>query len=142
LWPDWLTTWLRIFVLRRHLRHLEEYFGRLAAAASKGDREQAVLAEWAVAARWPAKELSQLESHQLHRKARFWNLPVPRYEFDHETGKRYIPVEQRSQLKRKIRDARREGVRWWIRVLVIPVVSLVAAVAALMSMFLLYLLYW
>ena len=40
------------------------------------------------------------------------------------------------KLRREIRDARREGIRWWIQVVVMPLIALASSITALVSLLL------
>jgi hypothetical protein len=54
----------------------------------------------------------------------FWSVDLPRVDADNyvisdpRTGHTYMQQSIRIKLKRAIRDARRESIRWWIQVTV------------------------
>ena len=132
--PDWLRTWWRVRALRRNLNELRDDYGPKVDAAN-GDAEQALLAEWSFEAAWPESELAQIESAKLHRQAYRWNIEAPASSQDTQTGHWYIAHAARTALKREIRDARRESIRWWVQVVVMPLIALVSSVTALISVF-------
>ena len=130
----WLTRWLRVRALRGDVRELDDHFRSLAANTT-GNEEQAILTEWEFELRWPRNELAQLESARLRRLAYRWNVDSPSSVQDDQTGHWYIPDEPRKKLRREIRDARRESIRWWIQVVVMPLIALLSSATALISLF-------
>ena len=132
--PNWLRTQLHLQKLRRDIRELDKHFRPLAADA-KGDHEQDILSKWSFEEEWPKSELAEHESAKLCKLARRWNVDTPSSESDPRTGRWYIPDAQRVQMRREIRDVRRESVKWWIQVVVMPLIALVSSVTALISMF-------
>lgn len=120
--------------LRKSISDLRDEFGSRVNAA-KGDEEQNLLAEWSFEAAWPETELAEIETGKLSSQAYRWNIDVPASIEDHRTGYSYIPDAERRKLKRAIRDARRESIRWWVQVLVVPLIALVSSVTALVSLF-------
>ena len=131
--PDWLTTWLRRRELRRTVREIDNWFKPLADSAT-GDDQQAILVEWAFNLEWPNSKLAELETRRLGRLARRWNVDSPSPEHDYDNGCWYIPDEPRKKLRRDIREARREIIRWWIQVVVVPLMILVSAATAVISL--------
>ena len=132
--PDWLRTRLLTRKLQRNIRELDNHFRPLVADAEV-DRKREILDEWSFEAQWPKSELAELESAKLRRLAHRWNVDRPSSELDHQTGRRYIPDAQRAKLRRETRDARRESVRWWIQVVVMPLIALVSSATALIALF-------
>ena len=132
--PDWLTRRLHVRKLRRDVREVDSHYRPLAAAETMWDKKQAIEAEWSFEAAWPANELAVLESARLRRLADRWDIDTPSSKPDRQTGHRYIPDEQRRKMRREIRDARRESTRWWIQVVVVPLIALVSSVTALIAL--------
>ena len=132
--PDWLTTWSRGRELRRAVREIDDRFKPLADRA-RGEEQQAILAEWAFNLEWPNSKLAELETRRLRRLALRWHVDSPSPEHDYDHGCWYIPDEPRKRLRRDIREARREIIRWWIQVVVVPLMILVSAATALISLF-------
>ena len=120
--------------LRKSISDLRDDFGPKVDAA-RGHEEQHLLAEWSFEAAWPESELAQIETARLSRQAYRWNIDVPASTQDHQTGHWYIEDAERRKLKRAIRDARREGIRWWVQVLVMPLIALISSITALVSLF-------
>ena len=84
--------------------------------------------------RWPESELARFESARLQKLAKRWNIDSPSYEHDAEIDCWYIPDEPREKLWREIRAAKRESIRWWIKVVAIPlIITLVTALITLLS---------
>lgn len=138
-WRSWLPTcppaWLRARGIRREIRDLDRYYGSLVAKA-RGDEEQALLAEWSFEVQEPQSRLGQLETDPLRRLAERFLLDCPSSEQNRDTGLFYIPDALRRKLKREIRDARRERVRWWVQAVVMPLIGLLGVAAALLSVYL------
>ena len=133
--PRRFRTWLRKRGLRRNLDYLRrEYEPKFDAAT--GYDKQALLAEWSFEASWSESELAAIESERLQGQAARWNIPCPALVQHHNTGVWHIEDSARMQLKREIRDARREGIRWWIQVVVVPLIALVSSITALVSLLL------
>ena len=128
--PNWLRAQLHLQKLRREIRELDKHYGPLAADA-KGDHEQDILSQWSFEEQWPKSELAEHESAKLRKLAHRWNVDTPSSESDPRTGRWYIPDAQRVQMRREIRDARRESVKWWIQVIVIPLIALISALTTL-----------
>ena len=114
---------------------MDRYFAPLVAKAS-GDEEQAVLAKWSFEVQEPKSKLGQLETARLRRLADRFLLDCPSSEQNRDTGLFYIPDLLRRKLKREIRDARRERVRWWVQAVVMPLIGLLGVTAALLSVYL------
>ena len=121
------------------VRELDRSFAPEAAKA-RGEEKQAILAEWGYEVSVPNAELAQLESVQLRSLARRWYVDCPSQERDYQTGTFYIPDSLRMKLRRDIRDARRESIRWWVQVFVMPLIGLLGVITALISVSLAYLL--
>ena len=125
---------LRVRKLRLEIRELDNHFEPLATKAT-GREQEAIMGEWSHEAQWPRSELAQIESARLRRLAHCWNLEVPPNEQDDQTGRRYITDGPRRKLRREIRDARRESIRWWIQVVVLPLIALLSSIVAVISLF-------
>ena len=132
--PDWLKNWLHVRELHRAVRALDDHYRPLHDKVNVGDEKQAILAEWAFEAQWPESALAHVESARLRRLARRWLVDLPSYELDDQTGRWYIADEPRQKLRREIRKARREGIRWWIQTVVMPLIGLVGATTALIAL--------
>ena len=133
--PRRFRTWLRKRGLRRYLDHLRREYDPQCDAAT-GDVEQALLVEWSFEASWPESELAVIESDRLRVQAARWNVPCPTSVQHHETGVWHIEDSARMKLRREIRDARREGIRWWIQVVVMPLIALACSITALVTLLL------
>lgn len=131
--PNRVTTWRRVRRLRRQLRDLEEHYQPLLEDAS-GDNEQRLLSEWDYESQWAESELARYESANLRKLADRWSVEAPASEQDMRTGEWYIPHAGRLKLRREIRDAKRESIRWWIQVVVTPLIALVSSIVALISL--------
>ena len=133
--PGWLTTPLLVRKLRREVHELDSRYGRWASE-TKVEERQDILAEWSFKVQWPKSELAQLESARLRRLARRWNVDSPSSEHDCQTGRWYIPDAPRGKLRREIRDAKRQSIKWWIQVVVVPMIALVSSATALIALLL------
>ena len=132
--PGWLTTRLYIRKLRREIRELDSHFETLLDGAKSEADEHGISNQWHSMSRWPESELARFESAKLQRLAKRWNIDSPSYKHDAEIDRWYIPAEPREKLWREIRAARRENIRWWIKVVAIPlIITLVTALIALFS---------
>ncbi len=80
-------------------------------------------------------KLAQFESARLRRLAQRWNVDTPSSEMDDQTGHWYIQYAERRKLRCDIQLARRESIRWWIQVVVMPLIALVTSAIALISLF-------
>ena len=132
--PHWLVTWFRARKLRHLVREVDSGFAPRAAKA-RGDERQAILSQWSFEVNPSNAELAQIESVRLRRLAYRWHLDCPSQERDYQTGLFYIPDALRIKLRREISAARRESIRWWVQVLVMPLIGLLGVLTAVLSVF-------
>src|SRR5712691_1944683 len=78
--------------------------------------------------------LGVLRTKPLVTHARKWEVEIPPEAWVHDRSEnyRYISPREQVKLRRRIRDARREAVRWWVQVLT-PPLSLIVALLALLT---------
>ena len=137
--PEWLTTWRRARKLARDIRELGNEYRPLVEKAEREkdwDEKQRVLSEWSFESRWPESELGVLESRRLRRLAERWNVDSPTLEQDDQTGEWYVPDALRRKMRREIIAARRESIRWWVQVLVMPLMAVLSTTTALIALIL------
>ena len=136
-WRSWLPSWLaasfRARDIRRAAQDLDRHYRPLADKA-RGQEQHDIVAEWHFESQWPISELGELETERLRRLAHRWNVDCPPPEENRDTGRVYIPDDLRRNLRRDIRDARRESIRWWIQVVVMPLIALLGVTTALLSL--------
>ena len=137
--PEWLTTWRRARKLARDIRDLENEYRPLVEKAEREKdwkEKQRVLSEWSFESRWPESELGVVESRRLRRLAERWNVDSPALEQDDQTGDWYVPDALRRKMRREIIAARRESIRWWVQVLVMPLMAVLSTTTALIALLL------
>jgi hypothetical protein len=133
--PEWLKTRRRVRQIRKQIRDIEASYREQLKAAGADPNDDAHMSELYSELEWPDSELAQIESVRLRRLAERWNIEAPNYTEDSRTGHWTIPYKDRRKLKREIRDARREAIRWWIQVAVMPLIALVSSITALTALF-------
>jgi hypothetical protein len=137
--PEWLTEWQRRHRLRQEIRSLAEHFLPLADAA-RGIDEQRIAAEWQSESQWPEHGLAELEMRRLRKLAMRWKVDMPPISdpasyvwSDPQTGHSYLQPEAHVKLRRAIRDAKRETIRFSVQVIVMPLIGLIGAAIGLVS---------
>ena len=135
---SWLPQWLRD---RREERQLEKSIEQIGlkfrsrmAAAKTEQQEHDVDQEWTYEVEEYLDRLGVLRTKPLVKQATKWEVEIPQtaWSDDRYENSRYISPPEQVKLRRRIRDARRDAVRWWIQVLM-PPLSLIVALVALLT---------
>ena len=137
--PKWFTTWCRVRKLRRKIYEFANEYRPLVEKAERErdeNEKQRVLSEWSFESRWPESELGVLETRRLRRRADRWNVDSPALEQDDQTGDWYVPDTLRRKMRREIIATRRESIRWWVQVLVMPLMAVLSTTTALIAVIL------
>jgi len=145
-WPSWVPESIRDVRERRKLQAEidsidAKFFDRYDAA--EDDQEQHYVDQEWDATREPHETgLGLLDTKKLCRQAEKWGIDIPsdywitaRTEVAGIDFERYIGYAGRTKLRREIRKARREEIRWWIQTVVMPLIALVSVATALTSLF-------
>jgi hypothetical protein len=143
-WRSWIPESWRDWLERRRLKKVisqigERFRPRLAAARSE-DEERAIDAEWSSETEEFDLYLGQLETKRLVKLANKWEIDIPRdsWTSDRYNTVAYIYHAPQLALRRRIRDARREAMKWWINLLT-PVISALTGLAGALIGLLTYL---
>jgi hypothetical protein len=130
-WRSWAPERLRDFLDRRQLEaeieKIDAKFQPLLDAAD-ASQEPHVHQAWNYETDELQEELARLSGKRLEKQARRWNVDIPEecWTESRFSGYRFIGFGGRAKLGRAIRDARRESVRWWVQVLIMPLIALLS----------------
>jgi hypothetical protein len=118
------TTARRIRVLRRQIRRIDAHYRPLVKAAM-GDDLDRLEAEWQADTEFERHEILAIESLRLAATARRWDVEIPHASWfeDPRTGHSYLDSTRQAVVRREIKHAKRESIRWWV-----PVFGLLVAI--------------
>jgi hypothetical protein len=136
--PRRIQDWAEERRLEENIRIVgEEFRPRMTAAAAIGDEEEHIVdQEWSAAVEDDITSLGVLKTRRLVKNAARWDVEIPASSWtdDRYQNARYIPKGRQSKIQREIRTVRRERIRWFFQVVVIPTISLLGLIVALVSL--------
>jgi hypothetical protein len=140
--PERVEEWRTKRWLKGVLREIEARYRPRMKAAKGEHEEEGIHLEWSEEDHEFSSELEFLESRRVLRRAYKWEIDVPTgdgmWTSDQYDNTRYLTFHAQRKLRRAIRDARRESVKWWMQ-LILPILSLLVALVGAMIGLLSYL---
>jgi hypothetical protein len=122
--------------IEREIDAINAKFQPMLDAAKDAGEESHIVQAWHYETEEWDEELGRLLSKRVEKQARWWGVDIPE---DHWTesryeGYRYIGYGAQTKLRRAIRDARRDSARFWVQVLVMPLIALLSLTIALIAL--------
>lgn len=140
-WRSWAPERLRHWIDRRKLEaEIDEINARFRpriTAAKTENEERLIDQEWDFLVAEHYEELGYLDTKRLAKGAAKWGVEIPAdyWTTGHYSYQRYLTSGAQTKLRRATRAARREEIRWWIQVAVMPLIALISVAVALVSLF-------
>ena len=139
-WQQYAPERLRDFMDRKRLQaeieKIDAKFQPLLDAAPNDAEEHHIQQAWNCETDELQEELARLLGRRIEIQARRLGVDIPEECWTESKFERYRYIGYRGQakLRRAIRDARREAVRWWVQVIVMPLIALFSSFVALVSL--------
>jgi hypothetical protein len=122
--------------LKNNIAVLNQKFEQRMAEARTDQAEHDIDQEWTHAVENDHASLGILETRHILRLVTRWDVDIPADAWvsnDYE-NMRYLSQAAQAKLRREIKAAKRETIRWWIQVTVLPITGLVGATIGLISL--------
>lgn len=135
--PERLQDWQERRSLERQIEEINRRFQPRMAAAKTDQEEHHIDQEWVEAIEQYQVSMGVLKTKRLIKLANRWEVEIPSgaWTNDRYENVRYIAPPHQIKLRRSIRDARREAVKWWVQLLT-PIISVLTGLAgALIGLF-------
>jgi hypothetical protein len=132
--PEWARDWQRRTRLKRRRNALADHYSQQLDAATHSFDKQKIVHDWSSEAQGAENELAELESYRIRRRADRWGVEVPDDVLvEAEDGGFYVGANYQPRIKRQIREARRESIKFWIGLFVQVMAALTGIAGAIIG---------
>ncbi len=101
--------------MRHQLSQIEARYTQMLADATKEFDSERIVSEWNPVAASTETALAILESKKLRSQADWWSVEIPEDVWVQDEDRSvYIGAGYQPRIKRLIRDARRESIKFWV----------------------------
>jgi hypothetical protein len=115
------------YKLEKEIRGIEDAHA-LALKKATGDEYHIAVADMMSESEYAREMLEELESVEAEKRAKRWGVIIEPawYNPDHRSlglNRLVLESEGRLRVARAVRDAKRESIKWWVTVVIMPILT-------------------